>query len=151
MKPLFPLLEEPELNTSDPLLPATPAFMLRMVTVPLLEAVPSPLDKLRTPPDAAVLRPESTCTLPPTPQVPLPTVTRIMPPRPSVTAPDPSTTAPLFPLLEDPELNTSDPLPPAIPALKLRMVTEPLLVAVPSPEDKLTAPPVCKVLRPEKP
>ncbi len=151
MRPLFPLLDDPELNTNDPLLPLTPAFMLRMVTNPLLEAVPSPLDTLRTPPDAAVLRPESTCKLPPAPQVPLPTVTSNVPPRPSVAAPDPSTTAPLFPPLEDPELNMSAPLPPATPAFTLRMVTEPLLVAVPSPEDKLTAPPVCKVLRPEKP
>jgi hypothetical protein len=140
--PAFPLLEDPELKTSDPLLPLTPAFMLRIVTVPLLEAVPSPLDTLNTPPDTAVLRPDSTCTLPPAPQVPLPTVNSTVPPRPSVAEPEPRTTAPLFPLLEDPELNTSAPLLPATPALKVRILTEPLLVAVPSPEDRLSAPPV---------
>jgi hypothetical protein len=142
IKPLFPLLEEPELNTNDPLLPLTPAFMLRIVIVPLLEAVPSPLDTLNNPPDAVVLRPDSTCTLPPAPQVPLPTVTITIPPRPSVATPEPKAKAPLFPPLEDPVLNTSAPLPPVAPAFMVRMVTVPLLLAVPSPEDRLSAPPV---------
>jgi len=48
--PLFPALALPELNTSMPLTPETPAFMLRMFTMPLLVAVPSPLERLNAPP-----------------------------------------------------------------------------------------------------
>jgi len=56
--PLFPALALPELNTSMPLTPETPAFMLRMVTMPLLDAVPSPLERLNAPPVWTTLRPE---------------------------------------------------------------------------------------------
>jgi len=55
--PLFPLLALPELNTSIPLVPVFPAFMLRIETMPLLVAVPSPLDTLNAPPECTVLRP----------------------------------------------------------------------------------------------
>jgi len=57
MAPLFPLLELPELNNSTPLPPEEPALILRIVIVPLLDAVPSPLEKLRDPPVVVVLRP----------------------------------------------------------------------------------------------
>jgi len=56
---------------------------------------------------------------------------------------------PLFPPFALPELNTSMPLTPPLPELKLRMVTIPLLVAVPSPLERLNAPPVWTTLRPE--
>jgi len=59
--------------------------------------------------------------------------------------------APLLPLLVLPELNTSMPLLPALPEFKLRIVTMPLEVAVPSPLLRLTAPPVSTVLLPENP
>jgi hypothetical protein len=57
---------------------------------------------------------------------------------------------PLLPPLEDPELKTNKPLTPDFPALKLRIVTAPLVVAVPSPLPMLTAPPVFVMLRPLK-
>ena len=47
-----------------------------------------------------------------------------------------------------PELNTSMPLTPLTPELADRMLTMPLDVAVPSPDARLTAPPVLTVLRP---
>jgi len=66
-----------------------------------------------------------------------------------VAAPEPKETSPLLPPLALPELNTSMPLTPDTPALKLRIETMPLLLAVPSPLPMLTAPPVLIVLRPE--
>jgi hypothetical protein len=68
-----------------------------------------------------------------------------------VAEPEPTKIAPLLPLLALPELKTSMPLLPASPAFVLRIVTMPLVVAVPSPLPKLTAPPVLTVLRPAKP
>ena len=53
-----------------------------------------------------------------------------------------------MPPLELPELNTKAPLTPLTPEFVLRIVTTPLVVAVPSPAAMLTAPPVCTVLRP---
>jgi hypothetical protein len=74
MEPLFPSLDEPELKSKAPLTPAAPAFVLRILTVPLVVAVPSPLEILRAPPVCTVLRPENTDATPPAPLVPLPTV-----------------------------------------------------------------------------
>jgi hypothetical protein len=149
--PLLPLLEEPALKISMPDAPAVPAFELRMVTMPLDEAVPSPLDKLSAPPVLAVLRPEKTCTLPPAPLVPLPTVKSTMPPRPSVAAPEPSLRAPLLPLLALPELKMSMPLLPFEPAFALRIETMPLDDAEPKPLARLSAPPVSTVPSPAFP
>jgi hypothetical protein len=50
--------------------------------------------------------------------------------------------------LDEPELKTSAPLTPVVPLFALRIVTTPLDVDVPSPLLRLTAPPVCTVLRP---
>jgi hypothetical protein len=55
--PLLPELDDPELKYNEPLTPFVPEFKLRMATTPLLEAVPSPLAKLRSPPEWTVLRP----------------------------------------------------------------------------------------------
>jgi len=74
-----------------------------------------------------------------------------MPLRPAVDAPEPSQIAPLLPLLALPELNTRIPLEPVDPEFMLRIVTMPLVVAVPSPLLRLKAPPVNTVLRPENP
>jgi hypothetical protein len=71
------------------------------------------------------------------------------PPRPLVAVPVPIQIWPLLPLLEEPELKISTPDTPAVPALALRKVTKPLVVAVPSPAPRLSAPPVLTVLRPE--
>ncbi|MEC8428447.1 MAG: hypothetical protein VXZ35_08475, partial [Pseudomonadota bacterium] len=118
--PLFPLLADPELNTSRPLTPFVPAFALRIEITPLLVAVPSPLSKLSAPPVFTLLRPDSTLTPPPDPLVPLPTLMLTMPPRPPVATPDPRYSAPLLPVTADPELNTSRPLTPASPAFAVR-------------------------------
>jgi hypothetical protein len=66
-----------------------------------------------------------------------------------VAAPDPRISAPLFPVFDEPELKTSAPLTPVVPLFALRIVTTPLDVDVPSPLLRLTAPPVCTVLRPD--
>jgi hypothetical protein len=55
--PELPLLALPELNTNIPLLPIAPALALLIEIIPLLVAVPSPLDKLIAPPVSVVLRP----------------------------------------------------------------------------------------------
>ena len=60
----------------------------------------------------------------------------------------PRISAPLLPFFELPELKTSAPLTPLTPELVLRIVMTPLVVAVPSPAETLTVPPVCTVLRP---
>ena len=103
---------------------------------------------LTVPPVWTVLRPAYASTTPPAPLVPLPTATSTAPPRPPVAAPVPTTTAPLLPCTVVPELNTSMPLTPLTPELADRMLTTPLDVAVPSPDARLTAPPVLTVLRP---
>jgi hypothetical protein len=146
--PLFPLLELPEENTRTPETPASPAFVLRIVTAPLVDSVPSPLLKLNVPPVCTVLRPENTCMPPPAPLVPLPTDKSTVPPRPTVAAPDPKRIEPLLPLLELPDENTRDPLAPTSPAFALRIITMPLLEAVPSPDSRINTPPVTAVERP---
>jgi len=128
--------------------PEVPALAVTITTLPLVVAVPSPLESESKPPVTTVLVPATTCNDPPEPLVPLPTDNEIRPPRPAVAAPDPRTMLPLFPALLLPELNTNEPLVPAFPALMERTSTMPLLVAVPSPLAMLTAPPVCTVLRP---
>ncbi|MEC8422185.1 MAG: hypothetical protein VX000_00335, partial [Myxococcota bacterium] len=73
--PLLPALDDPVLNRSEPLTPDSPAFALRIITLPLDDAVPSPDDTHMTPPVCTVLRPAPTSTWPPAPLVPDPTVT----------------------------------------------------------------------------
>jgi len=146
--PLFPEDALPELNTNIPLTPCVPAFMLRITTAPLVVAVPSPAAILMAPPVLTVLRPAVICTAPPAPLVPLPTDSSNIPLLPEVAVPDPNAIRPLLPELLLPELNVSMPLEPAEPALRLRITTTPLLVAVPSPLPTLNAPPVFTVLRP---
>jgi hypothetical protein len=57
--PEFPLLEDPELNSNAPLTPAAPEFALLKINTPLLEDVPSPLERFMAPPVFIVLRPAS--------------------------------------------------------------------------------------------
>ena len=147
-KPLLLDTDVPVLKNNEPLNPTVPPFVDRITTAPLVVAVPSPLTRLNKPPVCTVLRPAITRTSPPALLVPLPTVIATAPPRPAVAAPVPSHTCPLLPLLELPELKINTPETPFVPALALRIVTEPLVVAVPSPDATLTAPPVCTVLRP---
>ena len=66
----------------------------------------------------------------------------------SVAKPDPNIlTAPAPPEIL-PVANQDAPPTPVVPALADRTVTLPLLVAVPSPEPNIKAPPVFTVLRP---
>jgi hypothetical protein len=67
---------------------------------------------------------------------------------PAFESPDRSAIDPDAPLLVVPELNDKAPLTPLVPALVLRMYTEPLDFAVPKPAAMLTAPPVSTVATP---
>jgi len=147
--PVLPELLLPELNTNEPLVPAFPALMERTSTMPLLVAVPSPLAMLTAPPVLMVLRPAYICIEPPAPLVPLPTTTVTDPPRPLTATPVPMAMLPVLPELLDPELKYNDPLAPVVPAFKLRIMTTPLVDAVPSPDEMRMVPPVTAVLRPE--
>jgi len=69
---------------------------------------------------------------------------------PKDAAPDPTKTRPLFPDEDEPVLKYTAPLAPLDPALAERILTIPLVVAVPSPLTKLNKPPVLAELRPEK-
>jgi hypothetical protein len=48
--PLLPLLAVPELKTSIPEAPFVPAFAVRILRLPLVVAVPSPLSTVKAPP-----------------------------------------------------------------------------------------------------
>jgi hypothetical protein len=91
---------------------------------------------------STVLCPDVTVSKPPTPLSPVPTVMLIAPPLPAVAAPDPMETEPVVPELVVPELKTNTPLTPAAPALALRTVIAPLVVATPCPLVIANAPPV---------
>ena len=145
--PLLPVTEVPELKINRPLDPWLPAFGVRTQTVPLLDCVPSPLNRVTCPPLATVLRPADTRTNPPAPLVPLPTFTPNDPAHPDDEAPEPNKIAPLFPEREEPELKTRDPLSPPTPLFAVRMRMMPLLVAVPSPLRTEMDPPLLDVLR----
>ena len=131
---LLPLTEVPLLKTSAPLTPDAPELALRIVTTPLVVAVPSPEPMEMAPPVCTVLRPASAMIAPPAPLVPLPTVMRTMPPRPAVATPVPTSMAPLLPDTALPLLKISMPLTPEVPELMDRIVMAPLEVDVPSPE-----------------
>ena len=57
-------------------------------------------------------------------------------------------TAPEFPELDVPVLKRSSPLAPFAPAFALRIVIDPLVVVVPSPDPSATIPPVFTCDRP---
>jgi hypothetical protein len=59
-----------------------------------------------------------------------------------VATPEPIETAPELPPLLEPVLKNKEPLTPNLPAFKLRITTLPLVVAVPSPDEMRTTPPV---------
>jgi len=94
------------------------------------------------PPVTEVLRPAKAWKEPPAPHAPLPTVKKTPPARPPVATPEPIDTAPELPLLLEPVLKNNEPLTPNLPAFKLRITTLPLVVAVPSPDEMRTTPPV---------
>jgi hypothetical protein len=124
-EPLVPLLDVPELKTSTPLTPVSPALADATVIAPLDVAIPSPLVTPMEPPVWTVLCPEVTVTIPPDPLIPLPTVMLMAPPLPPVASPDPIETEPVVPELDEPELKTSTPLTPVSPAFAERMVIAP--------------------------
>jgi hypothetical protein len=129
--PVVPELDVPELKTSTPLAPLSPALAVRMTTAPLDVAMPWPPTIPTAPPVRTVLSPDATVIAAPAPLLPLPTVMLMAPPLPPVAASEPMETDPVVPELEMPELKTSTPLTPAAPALAERIVTAPLDVAIP--------------------
>ena len=68
------------------------------------------------------------------------------PPLPPVEAAEPFEMAPVVPELDVPELNDSKPLTPFAPALDVRIVIAPLVLAMPWPLVTPMAPPVSTVL-----
>ena len=142
--PLFPSLDDPELNANRPPDPLAPLFVDPRLRYPLLEQVPSPLIKFSTPPDInltfckIMLRPAFA------PLVPLPPLTIIAPLRPPDAVPESSAINPVFPDFADPELNDTHPLDPAIPMAPLRTARVPLLADEP-PEVATTPPPLCSL------
>jgi hypothetical protein len=56
--PELPLLVVPELNTSIPLVPAVPAFIVMIFKLPLEVALPSPLSIVKAPPVTSSLLPD---------------------------------------------------------------------------------------------
>ena len=82
---------------------------------PLLVCVPSPAEKVNSPPLVMVLRPDDRRIKPPEPLFPLPTLILSTPAHPDDEAPEPSEIMPLFPESADPELNTRRPPAPPIP------------------------------------
>lgn len=148
--PAFPATTDPELNASCPLAPASPEFADETNSVPLLDAVPSPVLIRVRPPLDDVLRPASSDSMPPDPLVPLPGVMLAAPARPPVATPEPIHTVPLFPVLLDPELNDIHPPVPPVPALALDTDTQPELVTTPSPPITRITPPERIEARPDE-
>ena len=66
IEPDTPLLDTPELKDNTPLVPAPPAFAVRIAILPLLLSVPSPLVSDIDPPVDEALSPAVTVTPPPT-------------------------------------------------------------------------------------
>ena len=77
---------------------------------------------------------------------PLPTTTLILPLVPDTASPVRIDTEPLLPLLLRPVFRETLPLVPSSPALAVVMLNEPLLVALPYPDDTEIDPPVALVL-----
>jgi hypothetical protein len=142
MDPEVPELVVPELNTSTPLTPFSPAFAVLIVIAPLVLDTPDPESTSIAPPVSVWLMPALMVIRPPVPLSPSPTVRLMAPLLPPVAVPDPMQIAPVPPLLDDPELKTRVPLTPFAPALAERMTMPPLLVAKPMPLRSETVPPV---------
>lgn len=49
--PLFPVVDDPELNARYPLVPLVPEFEVKRNTAPLLDAAPSPVLTTTKPPE----------------------------------------------------------------------------------------------------
>ena len=146
MAPLEPELVVPELNDSRPLTPPVPAFAVLIVIAPLDVFTPSPLVTPMAPPVSTVLWPAVSVIRPPVPLLPPPTVMLTAPALPPTAAPEPTRIEPLEPELVVPELNDSKPDAPVAPALEVRIVMAPLLLAMPWPLVMPIAPPVKVVL-----
>jgi len=87
-------------------------------------------------------------TRPPAPEFPAPTFKLIEPPAPEVAAPVFKTIEPLLPLDVVPVLKDIKALVPCVPESEVLKLKDPLVVLVPYPLDKETAPPVKALLPP---
>ena len=147
--PLFPLFDVPVLNTSIPLDPEAPEFALRITMLPLVVAVPSPLCTLNAPPvHRAAARQHAQSAARPARAAANTDTHHAAAARPSQ-RPSPTYSAPLLPSTRCARAEHQRPLAPSAPEFALRIEITPLLVAVPSPLSRLSAPPVCTVLRPD--
>ena len=81
-------------------------------------------------------------THPPVPEVLSPTASDMFPPAPAVAAPVTSQMAPVSPQVDVPELRNMPPDTPTSPALAVRSVIDPELLADPTPEVIVTEPPL---------
>ena len=147
---LLPPTALPELNEIRPPSPVVPALLVRTITVPLLDMVPSELAKQTALPVLTACLPAAIEMRPPELLVPLPTKMFTLPPRPCVDAPEARLSAPLLPAAAAaPELKMSSPLAPlALPAFMEATRSTPLVAAVPSPTARQRRPPVFMVVQP---
>jgi len=148
MDPLDPDADAPVLKDSAPLTPDTPEPRVLRVNAPLDVTEPRPAASDNEPPVAVVLSPPTKLMRPPESVSPLPTTTLILPLVPLVADPVRIITEPLLPFDVVPDLNDNPPLTPDTPASAVTKLNVPLLVAVPNPVVKDTAPPVTVVLSP---
>jgi hypothetical protein len=118
--PLLAAFDVPELNTSFPLPPCVPLFVVIMHIAPVLEHVPSPERNSIAPPVLSELSPEAKVSAPPLPLVPLPTLRQTPPPRPLVAALEPIVTDPQLPPQAVPDAKKSLPLDPEQPELAVQ-------------------------------
>ena len=110
---MLPVLVDPELKDSHPLVPPTPAFAFETDTLPELVPVPTPLPRLSVPPDSTVLRPALAWNKPPEALVPLPTEIKTIPATPRLVDPEPKLNVPVFPSPLVPAEKTNAPLVPS--------------------------------------
>mmetsp|Transcript_14939 Transcript_14939/g.19794 ORF Transcript_14939/g.19794 Transcript_14939/m.19794 type:complete len:92 (-) Transcript_14939:2503-2778(-) len=89
------------------------------ITEPLLDDVPSPVNKVSKPPVLAELRPLVTEMCPPLALVPLPMLNVMLPLRPDVELAEPSNKDPPLPPIALPVLKVSLPLIPELPEFTL--------------------------------
>jgi hypothetical protein len=150
--PVVPELDVPELNVRRPLTPFVPAFEVRIEIEPLDVARPRPLSMPTAPPVSTVLSPADRPKEPPVPLKPVPTAMRSTPPEPPLVtcaAPEPIEIEPVVPELDVPDLNDNSALTPLSPALEVRIVMAPVVLARPKPDVTPIAPPVVTVLCPD--
>ena len=119
------------MSESDPVLPAEPAFAVRMLNAPLEAARPNPVITEMAPPVTFVLSPAFIAIRPPALDFPLPTITLMLPPTPSVADPLRKEMFPLLPFEVVPEVKDREPDTPSDPESDDLTLNTPLEAARP--------------------